>query len=741
MNSSFMNNHPAANLDAIYNRTDQFGRRIRTEEELKHTKIVPIAPPPSLVTHVVDDDEDDVVLVSDSSNCTVLLIEDLPSFTTEQDIMKMFSDFTLLHIVLVRKPKLFQAYVKFLNKEDTAIALKVKYNHRIGHKQVLVSECTDQRYEKAKAEFSIDPLPLAQASQDNHNEDDRTRRSENSNESTAIKYPRSQLFQKQFVEPTMQSTEMSFGTGNDNSNVMNANFNRGPPPNIDTAPNKFATNNSDPRRRKQYENHQAEQQPGHSEIDTFPNHPTFGESHQNTRFGEPYQNTEFQNESQHNTAFDGPPQFHGYNASFQNFGNNQPKNTPFNRPNHGNNMNRSVNVQHQRPGDPRQRKNPFLQPTQDQQAAQPETIQQQIPIDSVDTPYVFLKNIDFHSSVQEIRDWIAEVSVYPKEIYRLVNFRGLPNGKCVFLCNSPQEANQALSKDRLKFRSRVVNMNLMPIAEAVEALATLGVVVNPNDFACGPITDKVHQLDDMKPIAKNMFGQNKEPEKTTKKVPNHKNPFMRTPKLDLCDDDDIATNDSSQNITHEEVNEDMNGDEEAEQEEQEEIIGNDEEDGDGEFENINFVDNDDGNNYQDGQQQGNGPMLNNFDNGPPFNRNSMMPPNMQNFNHGGNNMMMNHGVNPNMHNNHHPHPSQRNTNGCVVALRNVPFQANAIDIMRFFHNFQLCPDDIIRRYRDDGSPTGDARVCFASPMDARAAVEQYQNGCIMNRIVHMRLFS
>lgn len=757
--SSQRENDAPLDLDAVYNRTDQFGRRIRTEEELtKQSKSAAASVPPNLVTHIVEDDEDDVVLVSDSSDCTVLLIEDLPSFTSEQDIMKMFSDFSLLHIVLARKPKHFHAYVKFLNKEDAAIALKVKYNHRIGYKQVFVSECSDHIYEQAKSEFSIDPIPTVQSSPENQ-DDVSARRPENSNdEGSNIKYPRSQLFQKQFVEPT-QSFDLPFGTGDAMSNVNNVNLEIMPPPIIEAGPNKFVANNSDPRKRKLLENH-PEQRPQHPDFGHFQNQPPFGESyHQKTRFGESHQNTVFGEphenggfiDSRHNNDFGGPSQFDG-------FGNNPNHNSQFSRQQPNNVGN--VNFQ-QRPSDPRQKKNPFVQPPPQQQT-QPE--QQPLPEANVvaDTPFIFATNIDFRSSVKEIQDWFAEISVYPKEIYRMVNFRGLPNGKCVFLCNSPQEANLGMAKNRLKFRSRVVYMNLMPVAHAAEALATLGVVINPNDFTCEANVEQNQHTDNNKPKAKNVFNKNTKPEEPTKKVPSHKNPFMQKPKLDDLPDEVLSSNDFLYTLdtmiddvnanANEDLDEDvMEGgqgeeiieDEEEDEEHDEAIDNNGEEDGDGEFENTEFVENEDGGHDQEHHQDDDNPMLNHFDNnGPPFDHNMMnnMHHNQRNYHQQGGNHMMNHGMNPNMHNNHPP-PSQRNTNGCVVALRNVPFQANAIDIMRFFNNYQLGADDIIRRYRDDGSPTGDARVCFASPMDAMAAVEQCQNGRIMNRIVQMRLFS
>lgn len=725
-------------LDAVYNRTDQFGRRIRTEEEL--AKVPPnigFVAPPALVTHVVHDDEDDVVLVTESSVCTVLLIEDLPSFTSEQDIMKMFSDFTLLHIVLARQPKNFHAYVKFLNKEDAAIALKVKYNHRIGHKQVYVSECSDQVYELAKSEYSIDPIPMAQFPVANQIDDNAMRKSNNTNDDSSNKYPQSQLFQNQFDDPN-PSSNMPFNVGaqfgNGTSNMQNANVAHGPSQSVDPS-NKFEVNHSDPRRRKQFEQCQVTNQQNQQDSDYghLKNPPPFGESDQNT-------NREFGG-SQH--------QFEGFKAPFHESANNSPHNqAPFNRPNNSNN-----NFQPQRPNDPRQKQNPFIQTqTQSQTPHQQQTQHQQHPQhhehqqqdqqslgdsrDTADTPFLYISNIDFRTAEQEIRDWFAEISVYPKIIYRLLNFRGAPNGNYVCQFNTPQEANRGLVKNGLKMRSRIAYLRAMPVAHAAEALASVGVEINTNDLNLGSL---VKPNNDTKPNGQDLMSSKQEPNPSINKVPKHRNPFMQKPNVDAMDNDHIVDDDLQHNDNQNDVIE-----EDEPQHELEGDMGN----GDGnlvDFANADFDENDDANNYQANDEDTNGPIYDNFDNnGPPFNNHmtNNLSHNNQQFNRGGNNMMMGRGNHRNMSNtNNHPPPSQRNTNGCIVALRNVPFQASAIDILRFFGNFQLGADDIIRRYRDDGSPTGDARVCFASPMDAMAAVDQCQNGRIMNRTVQMRLFS
>ncbi|XP_022216836.2 mediator of RNA polymerase II transcription subunit 12 [Drosophila obscura] len=82
-------------------------------------------------------------------------------------------------------------------------------------------------------------------------------------------------------------------------------------------------------------------------------------------------------------------------------------------------------------------------------------------------------------------------------------------------------------------------------------------------------------------------------------------------------------------------------------------------------------------------------------------------------------------------------PDKFNRPGCVVAMRNVPFKAELKDILRFFSDYKLSPDDIIRRFNDDGKPTGDTRVAFESPAEARSAYESRRRKQIFSRTVNL----
>uniref|UniRef100_A0A182WJR0 RRM domain-containing protein n=1 Tax=Anopheles minimus TaxID=112268 RepID=A0A182WJR0_9DIPT len=87
---------------------------------------------------------------------TTLVVWNLPSFTTEQDIMKMFSDFTVLEVLIVRNhytPKQMDGYVKFHRQEDAKEAWNQIHRHFIGNKKVVVRACEEIDYEVAKNEY------------------------------------------------------------------------------------------------------------------------------------------------------------------------------------------------------------------------------------------------------------------------------------------------------------------------------------------------------------------------------------------------------------------------------------------------------------------------------------------------------------------------------------------------------------------------------------------------------------
>ncbi|GJQ79578.1 hypothetical protein Trydic_g16422 [Trypoxylus dichotomus] len=84
-----------------------------------------------------------------------LLVEDLPTYAKEQDILKMFSDYSLTSIILLNKPrKVHVAYVQFSNTDDAKKALQDVHKHVVDGKLVTVIPCRDEVFENIQREQS-----------------------------------------------------------------------------------------------------------------------------------------------------------------------------------------------------------------------------------------------------------------------------------------------------------------------------------------------------------------------------------------------------------------------------------------------------------------------------------------------------------------------------------------------------------------------------------------------------------
>lgn len=109
------------------------------------------------------------------------------------------------------------------------------------------------------------------------------------------------------------------------------------------------------------------------------------------------------------------------------------------------------------------------------------------------------------------------------------------------------------------------------------------------------------------------------------------------------------------------------------------------------------------------------------------------------YNNSHNSRMSNNRPHRNGNGNGNSNNNNSNLNGCVVAMSNVPYKSTTDDILEFFYDFDITPNDIIRRYNDEGKPTGDARVRFETPAEARRAIDLRDNCRILNRSIYLTL--
>jgi heterogeneous nuclear ribonucleoprotein F/H len=79
-------------------------------------------------------------------------------------------------------------------------------------------------------------------------------------------------------------------------------------------------------------------------------------------------------------------------------------------------------------------------------------------------------------------------------------------------------------------------------------------------------------------------------------------------------------------------------------------------------------------------------------------------------------------------------PLQKRTGGGIqvgdhtgfLRMRGLPFSAAKDDIYHFFEGYNPIQDSIVLTYRNDGRATGEAYIAFASPEDAKRAMDLHR---------------
>jgi len=71
-------------------------------------------------------------------------------------------------------------------------------------------------------------------------------------------------------------------------------------------------------------------------------------------------------------------------------------------------------------------------------------------------------------------------------------------------------------------------------------------------------------------------------------------------------------------------------------------------------------------------------------------------------------------------------------------ISNLCYKATIDDLLELFSEFDLHPDQVIRRFNDLGQPTGNACINFNSTQDAEAACEKHNSAKILNRSIWMK---
>ncbi|XP_022120720.2 RNA-binding protein 12 [Pieris rapae] len=112
----------------------------------------------------------------------VLKLSDLPHYVKEHDIMKLFSDFSLLSIIMddcrITRSKI--AYAQFVKSEEARAAYERKDTYAFGRRQATITPLTEEEYEDVKHKFDKSNAPSSNKTEMSLPRDPRQRRQENS---------------------------------------------------------------------------------------------------------------------------------------------------------------------------------------------------------------------------------------------------------------------------------------------------------------------------------------------------------------------------------------------------------------------------------------------------------------------------------------------------------------------------------------------------------------------------------
>ncbi len=76
--------------------------------------------------------------------------------------------------------------------------------------------------------------------------------------------------------------------------------------------------------------------------------------------------------------------------------------------------------------------------------------------------------------------------------------------------------------------------------------------------------------------------------------------------------------------------------------------------------------------------------------------------------------------------------------GCILSLTNVPYKASMDDILNHLSTIlklEISREKIIRRFDESEKPTGDARVAFDTPLEAKLAHDRLEGTKMWNRLI------
>ncbi|XP_055602761.1 putative uncharacterized protein DDB_G0282133 [Uranotaenia lowii] len=378
----------------------------------------------------IEDDSSSAAVVSGS-----LVIPNLPNMTTEVDVMRMFSDFTVMQVLVIKNyknPKQLDGYAKFGKPEDAKRACESTHKHYIRSRRVFVKPCSAIEYDAAKNEYDM-PMNNEDDSNDAESQDkediavvldDSTQEvieipSENTKPSQEVHMD---LVDDEDTEQEQQIDTVELGDdSNDNkdNDVQETGF--GGSEQWDEEQNCSQFGNRDPRSRFDGNNQQSQQTQPHEQApkpQRFGSGPGFGgDFNRDPRRRQDFSNVpqnQQQNNNNQNSNFD--------QQNNDNFGNNQSQ--PWsNQMNNRDDYNRNN-----------------FNDNNDQ--------------DCIESRCIFINNLLFTMQEPELQQYFNQERINVKQARMLRKPNGRATGEALVEFQSPQEAEKAMMRNYSQISGR-----------------------------------------------------------------------------------------------------------------------------------------------------------------------------------------------------------------------------------------------------------------------------------------------
>ncbi|XP_055910270.1 homeobox protein 2 [Eupeodes corollae] len=579
---------------------------------------------------------------------SILYVKDIPPYSTQQDVMKMFSSYTIFDILLTHKPENRRdivAYVKFHRTEDAQAAFEEKVIHRINQRPVRVHIATEEEYEDAKERERIDTERQLKEQKEQEEIENRKR---------------AEAEEKEKAETSKKSEQDQDDRGDGE------------------------------------EENQNQERSGNDENEDSP-HYTIDDDDGD-------ENADFNQRDENGEDF---------NNDGDNYSNGSQQQGPVNPLNPFSGIPSLLDI----PGpsknknkEPEKNSDPRLRQGRPSRFDNPNTNEQ---ISPRNTNFILIKNCEYKTSIQTVGEYFVAHNFMPNHVEMLRNHRNQPCGEFIIELRSGQDAEQALCLNNNRLNSRPIRVSLITPQQIADRLNKPFMNFFPGGNQQQPNNNMMMMMQNQGPRQNfnNMGGGNYNNNRNGHGYPNDRN--------------NMYTPDNNQN-----------------------------------FNQNQFRGGNNNNNNGMGPRGFQGPMgmsnarINPFSNANMYDDTN--PPNNEivdldcdstgtddvnddiNDNAGasggvgvggsGGGGGGNDGI-----------PEKFSRPGCVVEMENVPYRVGLNDIIDFFDGYNVKVEDIIRRYNDDGSPTGDARVAFNSAEEAKSAFETKRQKTILNRTIFLNV--